>query len=160
MKRIKNEEEFINYYLKLPYEYIVIPEENGGYSIRIKEFPGCNAFGETIEEAFKNIKETMKIWLSEVMKQNLEIPIPESKKEYSGRFVTRIPKSLHKKLVEKAESEGVSLNQYVLSCLAREDKPLYKNKNVGVVAKKIAIRYATKTSISRKVKKTLKGNKK
>lgn len=34
--------------------------------------------------------------------------------EYSGKLVLRIPRSLHKKLKEQAEIEGVSLNQYML----------------------------------------------
>ena len=80
-KLINKEENNIKYYLNFPYEYIVIPEESGGYSVKVKEFPGCTAFGETVEEAFKNIKESMKIWLSEVIKQNLEIPYPKIKKE-------------------------------------------------------------------------------
>ncbi len=81
MKKKMNELKDIEFYLNLPYEYIFIPEESGGYSVKVKEFPGCTAFGETVEEAFKNIKESMKIWLSEVIKQKLEIPYPKIKKE-------------------------------------------------------------------------------
>ena len=81
MKKKMNESKDIEYYLNLPYEYIFIPEESGGHSVKVKEFPGCTAFGETVEEAFKNIKESMKIWLSEVIKQKLEIPYPKIKKE-------------------------------------------------------------------------------
>jgi len=120
MKKKMNESKDIEFYLNLPYKYIFIPEESGGYSVRVKEFSGCTAFGETVEEAFKNIKESMKIWLSEVIKQNLEIPFPESKKEYSGKFLIRVPKSIHKKLVEDAEKEGISMNQYVLSLLSKQ----------------------------------------
>ena len=34
--------------------------------------------------------------------------------KFSGKFLVRIPKSLHYKLTIEAEKEGVSLNQYVL----------------------------------------------
>lgn len=34
--------------------------------------------------------------------------------EYSGKISLRVPKSLHKELVEQARIEGVSLNQYAL----------------------------------------------
>lgn len=34
--------------------------------------------------------------------------------QYSGKLVLRIPRSLHKRLKEQAEAEGVSLNQYML----------------------------------------------
>ncbi|WP_269470959.1 toxin-antitoxin system HicB family antitoxin [Sulfuritortus calidifontis] len=36
----------------------------------------------------------------------------------SGRFVTRLPKSVHAKLAERAKAEGVSLNALVLAFIA------------------------------------------
>jgi predicted HicB family RNase H-like nuclease len=40
------------------------------------------------------------------------------RREYSGKFNVRIPKSLHAALASEAEAEGVSLNQLVLAKLA------------------------------------------
>ena len=40
-------------------------------------------------------------------------------REYSGRLLLRIPKELHKQLVEAAKENGVSLNQYALYKLAK-----------------------------------------
>ena len=45
-----------------------------------------------------------------------ELPAPEI---YSGQFVQRLPKSLHQQLVQRAESEGVSLNQLATTLLAQ-----------------------------------------
>lgn len=45
------------------------------------------------------------------LKQELE--------DYSGKFVLRLPRSLHKLLKEEAAIEGVSLNQYMLYKLSR-----------------------------------------
>jgi antitoxin HicB len=42
-----------------------------------------------------------------------------AEKQYSGKFNIRIPKSLHRKLDEMAEEEGVSLNHYLVSTLSR-----------------------------------------
>jgi Uncharacterized protein encoded in hypervariable junctions of pilus gene clusters len=39
--------------------------------------------------------------------------------EYSGKISLRVPKSLHKELVERAKCEGVSLNQYALFKLSK-----------------------------------------
>lgn len=36
----------------------------------------------------------------------------------SGKFLVRVPSSLHAQLVEEARREGVSLNQFVTSALA------------------------------------------
>ncbi|WP_310416998.1 toxin-antitoxin system HicB family antitoxin [Chamaesiphon sp. OTE_8_metabat_110] len=38
---------------------------------------------------------------------------------YSGKFLLRMPKSLRRDLVQKAEAEAVSLNQYISSVLSR-----------------------------------------
>lgn len=40
-------------------------------------------------------------------------------KDYSGRFLVRIPVSLHRTLAEQAISDRISLNQYVLFILSR-----------------------------------------
>ena len=45
-------------------------------------------------------------------------PLPPEE-DYSGKFVVRVPRSLHRDLVETAEQEGVSLNQYINVVLAR-----------------------------------------
>ncbi|MCK4226106.1 toxin-antitoxin system HicB family antitoxin, partial [candidate division WOR-3 bacterium] len=45
-------------------------------------------------------------------------PLPKVMEEYSGKFVLRVPKSLHGKLSNLAEKEGVSLNQMVVSLLS------------------------------------------
>jgi len=40
--------------------------------------------------------------------------------EYNGKVLLRIPKSLHKELIEKSKQEGVSLNQYALYKLSKQ----------------------------------------
>ena len=47
-------------------------------------------------------------------KRNLILAIGAMKKEYSGKLLLRLPKSLHKALAEEAEKEGVSLNQLIM----------------------------------------------
>ena len=47
-----------------------------------------------------------------------EPPIGPQRREYSGKFNVRVPKSLHAALASEAEAEGVSLNQLVVAKLA------------------------------------------
>jgi hypothetical protein len=47
-----------------------------------------------------------------------EPPVGPHRREYSGRFNVRVPKSLHAALASEAEAEGVSLNQLVVAKLA------------------------------------------
>lgn len=49
---------------------------------------------------------------------NLPVPEPGSGGSYSGRFVQRVPRSLHARLAAKAKQEGVSMNSLVTSMLA------------------------------------------
>jgi len=59
-------------------------------------------------------------WEETAVEKNLEIPAPSgSSDEYSGKFMVRIPKSLHRRLSEKAREDSVSLNQEVLYCITK-----------------------------------------
>lgn len=120
-------------YMKLPYTIKLIPEEDGTYFIEVEELPGCMSQGDTPEEAFEMIKDAMEDWLESSIDRGLKIPLPNVMREYSGRFVVRVPVSLHRKLVEVAHREGVSLNQYVVSMLSEN----YSIKNVENLLKSI-----------------------
>ena len=53
------------------------------------------------------------------LENNLPIPVPDVVGNYSGKFVVRLPKTLHQRLAIEAEREGVSLNQLALYKLAQ-----------------------------------------
>ena len=53
-----------------------------------------------------------------MLENNLPIPEPAAKTTYSGKFVVRIPKTLHQIISEQSKHEGLSLNQYVANILA------------------------------------------
>ena len=50
-----------------------------------------------------------------------------ARQEYSGKFVVRVPKSLHAALAAEAEAEGVSLNQLVVTKLSTQLAGLVKS---------------------------------
>jgi hypothetical protein len=52
-----------------------------------------------------------------------EPPVGVQRREYSGRFNVRIPKTLHAALANEADAEGVSLNQLVVAKLASPLQP-------------------------------------
>lgn len=107
----------VNDYLNLPYNYIIQPvnDESGFYFYaRVLELDGCQSTGETFNEAYNNLKDAMKGWIQAKLEGGFEVPLPVGYEDFSGRFVVRIPKSLHFKLTVEAEQEGVSLNQYAL----------------------------------------------
>ena len=110
---MKKVEEYVN----LPYTYIVQPitDESGNYFYsRVLELDGCQSTGETFEEAYKNIKQAMIGWIETKLENGFEVPMPLKYDNFSGKFMIRIPKSLHYKLTLEAKKEGLSLNQYAL----------------------------------------------
>lgn len=56
----------------------------------------------------------MEGWIETKLENGFKIPLPVGYENFSGKFIVRIPKSLHYKLTIEAEKEGVSLNQYAL----------------------------------------------
>lgn len=93
-------------------------EEGGGYLIEFPDLPGCMSDGETIDEAIENGKDAIKVWIEAAKEMNRPIPIPGELESQSGKWVQRVPKSIHLRLVNRAREEGVSLNTLVITMLS------------------------------------------
>lgn len=104
-------------YAVLPYRLEVLPAEEGGYLVSYPELPGCFAQVEAGEDVLAVAEDVKRAWLEVALADGDDIPLPQSLRDYSGRFVVRIPKSLHRRLAIAAEQEGVSLNAFVTSLL-------------------------------------------
>jgi antitoxin HicB len=107
------------------YAHIVSPlsaEDGGGFLITFPDLPGCMSDGETEAEAISNGHDAFESWISARVDAEKAIPAPAYSPDVipmvSGRFVTRLPKSTHAKLAERAKAEGVSLNTLVLAFIA------------------------------------------
>ena len=108
----------LNDYLSME---IVEDKDEGGYVVSFPELPGCITCGETIESAVKNAEDAKKEWLMAALEDGVEINEPDDIEKYSGQFKLRIPKSLHKSLSEHSKKEGISMNQYCLYLLSKND---------------------------------------
>ncbi len=64
-------------------------------------------------------RSAMEGYIETKLENGFDIPEPIQTENYSGKFVVRLPKSLHFKLAMEAEKEGVSLNQYALYKLSK-----------------------------------------
>lgn len=128
----------IDYYMALPYQETIEADPAGGYVGYVKELKGCITQGETKLEVLEQLEDAKRCWLAVAMEEEMIIPEPDDA-AYSGKFNIRIPKSLHRRLAQKAQDEGVSLNQlatYLLSSglgyspelLVMEKKAAYKVK--------------------------------
>jgi antitoxin HicB len=103
------------------YAATVLPlpsSEGGGYLASAVELPGCVATGETEMEALEELRDAIRSWVRTAREFGDEVPPPTSRHRYSGKFVVRVPASLHRSLALRAGIEGVSLNQLVSTLLS------------------------------------------
>lgn len=113
-------------YMRLPYRLEIVPDsEEGGYVASYPELRGCVTSGETIAELAANAEDAKRAWLLAAMEEGFPIPEPAAEAAYSGQFKLRIPKALHRSLAEHSREQGVSMNQYCLYLLAKNDAEAY-----------------------------------
>ena len=58
------------------YEVVLIPEEEGGYSVTVPVLPGCVSQGETREEALEMIREAIELYLESLQAHGDSPPGP------------------------------------------------------------------------------------
>jgi len=107
-------------YEGLPYTVIVEQWDDGKgpyWVARIAELPHCLIHADTPEQAIREIQEVKTDWIRSNLARGLRIPEPRPRR-YSGQIRLRISPSLHKLLAYRAETEGMSLNQYMATALA------------------------------------------
>ena len=94
-------------------------DEDEGFIAIAQDLPGCSAFGETQEEAIRELQDAITAWVAAAKAAGNPVPTPSPRPEFSGKFVVRLPKTLHASLVRQAKFEDSSLNQYVVYLLAK-----------------------------------------
>jgi predicted RNase H-like HicB family nuclease len=99
------------------YEIDVVPNEHGGFYARIPDFPTIFTGGITPDEAMRNALEAIGLMIEEYRDRGM--PVPQPLKSFSGTFNVRLPKSVHRELVRRADRQGVSLNAMVGFLLAQ-----------------------------------------
>ena len=110
----------LKYYLNLPYKIEIIPiplEEGGGYSAQIPDLGKYSIVGdgETPQEAIEDLNEIKELRFKHYLENGVDIPEPKKEDDdYSGRFVLRLPKDLHRLLANKAAKNQSSLNSYLI----------------------------------------------
>jgi len=90
--------------------------EGGGWLITFPDLPGCMSDGETPAQAMANGAEAVADWIKAVRSAGRDIPAPGE--PASGKFIARVPRSLHARLSARAKQEGVSMNALVSVFLA------------------------------------------
>jgi len=100
-------------------------EEGGGYLLTLPDLPGCIADGRTEAEAVENGRDAFAAAVSALTDMGRKIPAPAfvpddatAAFDVSGKFLARVPKSIHARLAARARIEAVSLNTLVVAFIA------------------------------------------
>jgi len=72
----------------MAFNAVFLEEDDGGYSASVPTFPGCYSQGDTFEEAVKNIKEAIELYLEDEKEDRDWI-------EYRYRREFMVPVQLH-----------------------------------------------------------------
>jgi predicted HicB family RNase H-like nuclease len=75
------------------------------------EFPSLSWLAKDPDAALKGIRKLVQEVIQDMQKEHESIPDPIALKQYSGKFMVRVPPQVHKKLVIEAAESGVSLNR-------------------------------------------------
>lgn len=116
-KKVKKQE--VEKYLKLPYSFIITPEEDNGttyYVCRIAELPGCLSHGKTPTEAQEKIEDAMFDWVETCLLDGYDIPQPMVE-DKEARITLRLPSSLEAQIKLQAKKTNKSINQFIVDKL-------------------------------------------
>ncbi len=106
-------------------------EEDEEYVAVVPEFPGVSALAETPEEATSQAKEVAESWLATLKEEGRSLPEPRLLATFSGQLRLRMPRSLHSKLAQQAELEGVSLNTYLVGLLSGQAERVAATREIA-----------------------------
>ncbi len=73
----------------LRYTALFTPAQEGGFIVEVPALVGCVSEGDTLEEAKKNIKEAIELYLETL--QERDLPIPEDEDPNFFRLKIEVP---------------------------------------------------------------------
>ncbi len=83
------------------------------------EFPSLSWLAKTPEGALRGIRRLVAQVVSDMAETGEATPEPISCRQYSGKFLVRVPPEVHRRLGIEAAEAGVSLNRLASAKLAR-----------------------------------------
>ena len=83
------------------------------------EFPSLSWLSPTPEAALKGIRKLVAETVSDMESSGEIVPEPIASRQYSGKFMVRVPPDVHRNLAIRAAESGISLNRVVSSKLSQ-----------------------------------------
>jgi len=125
--------------MKASDQYLKIVEWSEEDQCYVGTCPGLmlgGVHGDNEVKVYKELCQAVEEWIEIYQKDGEPLPAATAGKQYSGKFVVRVGKDLHKALAVEALRHGESLNSYCMHLL-REERALYgKNKQIQRISGK------------------------
>ena len=103
------------------YTYRIIwSEEDQEFVGLCAEFPSLSWLATGPDDALKGIRSLVNDCIEDMVVSGEDIPTPISTRQYSGKFIVRVPPEVHRNLVLEATEAGVSLNRIISARLANQ----------------------------------------
>ncbi|MCD4783586.1 MAG: type II toxin-antitoxin system HicB family antitoxin [Candidatus Eremiobacteraeota bacterium] len=102
------------------YDYnvkVFFDKEDDDFVAAIDEICGCSAFGNTPEDALRELEIAYKAWLETVIESGYPIPKPFRTDEEIGKIELQMPESLCRQIIEQAMKDNMSVNQEIIHFL-------------------------------------------
>ena len=93
-------------------------EDDKEYVGLCAEFPSLSWLASAQETALKGIRSVVADVVTDMKKVREAIPEPLAGKQFSGKFLVRVPPDVHRHLALEAAEAGVSLNRLASAKLA------------------------------------------
>ena len=94
-------------------------EDDKEYVGLCAEFSSLSWLAKTPEAALKGIRKVVADVVQDMKSNKEEIPEPIASRNYSGKFMVRVPPEVHRTLSIQAAEAGVSLNRLASTKLSR-----------------------------------------
>lgn len=94
-------------------------QDDGEYVGLCAEFPSLSWLAKTPEAALKGIRKVVAEVITDLQANSEAVPEPFATRNYSGKFMVRVPPDTHKRLTLEAAEANVSLNRLVASKLTQ-----------------------------------------
>ncbi|MDR0848630.1 MAG: type II toxin-antitoxin system HicB family antitoxin [Propionibacteriaceae bacterium] len=93
--------------------------EDDAYVGTVAEMPSLSWIADDQDDAFVGIRTLCVEAVDDMLADGETPPAPLADREYSGKFVVRVPPEAHRLLVIEAAEQNVSLNRLAVSRLVR-----------------------------------------
>jgi predicted RNase H-like HicB family nuclease len=118
------------------------------YVGKVTEFQNVSAYEDTYEEALTTIRDVLTAIAKSAERKGQPLPVPqgETGENPSGRITLRMPRSLHAKVLRRAEQDETSANQVINTAIAEYTSEMDATSKIAEIIRNTIENHAPMTT--------------